>query len=399
VNGVIYTLEKEIWEEVAYTYDIETHKVEMEVVSSFKQFPIRLAWAMTIHKSQGQTYESVELDLTTATFAPGQLYVALSRCTSLEGLYLKMPVKQTHILVEPKVTAFMLKRETITVDQEVLGEGTKEVLEISVSTIHHDEIEVSTALVPSSVQLDHDEIEVTTTALVPVSVQQLDHDENEFKCLKDLADHLQSEKSDQAFLLAHSEESLLVPGNSGLQLDDEPINGTFVVEEIKSVEESLVEGRVSRIAAIEVLCPACNNPCLNHEGSALIFYELVGHSVTCSVCAKACIVPLNAFSLQGNVIARQKPTGQTTQRKKKGRTKKERKSKAGRKTKGKGVRQPMQLSLDIKVINTLNTMGVNKSELFEELLQQYEPFLDAWAELGNEDFIEDDEIDHDEMPD
>ncbi len=115
VGGVVYTLERETWEEIVYTYDHETQKVEAEVASLFTQYPIRLAWALTIHKSQGQTYESVALDLTTATFAPGQLYVALSRCTSLEGLYLKMPVKRTHIIVEPKVQQFMSRRETIVV--------------------------------------------------------------------------------------------------------------------------------------------------------------------------------------------------------------------------------------------------------------------------------------------
>lgn len=175
-----------------------------------------------------------------------------------------------------------------------------------------------------------------------------------------------------------------------------PLDSETVI--VEATPELLAEGRVSRIAAIEVLCPACNNPCINQERSAMITYELVGHSVTCSVCRKACIVPLNAFSLQGNVVAREKPAGQAAKREKKGRTTKERKSKAGRKTKGKGVRQPMQLSLDIKVINTLNAMGVNKSELFEELLQQYEPFLDAWAEFGNAE-EDDDELDHDEMKD
>ena len=116
VGGIVYTLEQETWEEIVYTYDLETQKVEMQVVSSFTQYPLRLAWALTIHKSQGQTYERIALDLTTATFAPGQLYVALSRCTSLEGLSLKMPVKRGHIIVEPKVTAFMLRRETLIVE-------------------------------------------------------------------------------------------------------------------------------------------------------------------------------------------------------------------------------------------------------------------------------------------
>src|SRR5438309_669281 len=73
----------------------------------------RLAWAVTIHKSQGQTYEAVALDLTHDTFAHGQLYVALSRCTSLSGLYLKHPIQDKHIIVEPKVIAFMKRVRVI----------------------------------------------------------------------------------------------------------------------------------------------------------------------------------------------------------------------------------------------------------------------------------------------
>lgn len=130
VDKSVYTLEKETWEEIGYTYDLETQKVEMQVLSSFTQYPLRLAWALTIHKSQGQTYDSIALDLTTATFAPGQLYVALSRATSLEGLSLKMPVKRGHIIVEPKVTTFMSRRETRLV--EAKEEPHSEVSEVAV---------------------------------------------------------------------------------------------------------------------------------------------------------------------------------------------------------------------------------------------------------------------------
>jgi ATP-dependent DNA helicase PIF1 len=280
VGGIVYSLERETWEEIVYTYDHETQKVEAKVASSFTQYPIRLAWALTIHKSQGQTYESVALDLTTATFAPGQLYVALSRCTSLEGLYLKMPVKQAHIIVEPKVTAFMLKRETITA--EVVVEETEEMREISDSPIHHDEIEVSTALVPVSMQFNHDE--------------------------------------------------------------NKPINGTVVAV---GEEPDLLEGKVSHIVAIEVLCPSCATPCVDRvTQSPIITYDLVGHIVLCPGCQKCCIVPLNAFTMQGLVTAREKPEPGVTnsKREKKGRTKKERKSTKGRKAKSGVVREPMQLS-------------------------------------------------------
>lgn len=116
VNGVVHTLEKNTWEEIAYTY--ENDEIKAKVVSSFEQYPIRLAWALTVHKSQGQTYENVCLDLTRPTFAHGQLYVALSRATSLQGLYLKMPVKMRDVIVDPKVTEFMARREAIAIEVE-----------------------------------------------------------------------------------------------------------------------------------------------------------------------------------------------------------------------------------------------------------------------------------------
>lgn len=139
IDGLEYPLELCTWEEVKYEYDPEEGKVKQEVVSSFTQYPIRLAWAMTIHKSQGQTYESVALDLTTSTFAAGQMYVALSRCTSLEGLYLKMPVKAKDIIVDPKVSAFMAKVETIKVEEaEPAPVVVEEVIEVSPVIVHEE---------------------------------------------------------------------------------------------------------------------------------------------------------------------------------------------------------------------------------------------------------------------
>ncbi len=116
----------------------------------------------------------------------------------------------------------------------------------------------------------------------------------------------------------------------------------------------------------------------------MITEDLIGHTVTCVECHTNSLVPLNAFTLAGNVIAYEKPTTSSPNNKadKKGRTQKERKSNAGRKAKSGIVRQPRQLSLDVRTIKTLDAMKVNNSDLFETLLQQYEPFLDTWAEMG-----------------
>lgn len=101
-------LEKETWENIRYTYNKEKDRIEEEELGSFIQYPIRLAWAITIHKSQGLTFERAVID-TGQAFAAGQVYVALSRCTSLQGLYLLSPIYASAIQTDPLVIAFAEK--------------------------------------------------------------------------------------------------------------------------------------------------------------------------------------------------------------------------------------------------------------------------------------------------
>jgi hypothetical protein len=93
------------WKNNRYALDDETKEIKVEEVGSYKQYPVRLAWAVTVHKSQGLTFDEINVDLAD-TFAPGQLYVALSRCRTLEGLTLKSKLRQENIKVDQRVLSY-----------------------------------------------------------------------------------------------------------------------------------------------------------------------------------------------------------------------------------------------------------------------------------------------------
>ncbi len=110
-DGTTFEAAQEIWENTKYTLAEGEQKVTQSSAGSFSQFPLRLAWAITIHKSQGLTFDKAVVDVG-AAFAHGQTYVALSRCRNLEGLILKEKVNAKNIITDPSVAAFMAKAQT-----------------------------------------------------------------------------------------------------------------------------------------------------------------------------------------------------------------------------------------------------------------------------------------------
>ena len=116
--------EKEIWENITYSIDEETKEIKEDVAGSFTQIPLRLAWAITIHKSQGLTFEKAIIDAE-ASFAHGQTYVALSRCTSLEGIILKTRIGSNSIINDRTVDSFNKNVNENLPDEAVLSESEK----------------------------------------------------------------------------------------------------------------------------------------------------------------------------------------------------------------------------------------------------------------------------------
>jgi len=108
-NGEIEEVMPFTWELFNFLFDQKSNSLTSETVGTFTQYPMRLAWAVTIHKSQGKTFDNVIIDIGKGTFVHGQLYVALSRCTHLEGIILKQKIQKKHIFMDWRVVKFITR--------------------------------------------------------------------------------------------------------------------------------------------------------------------------------------------------------------------------------------------------------------------------------------------------
>ena len=108
-DGKIVEVTPYTWELFRYVFNKENKRLDTEILGSFTQYPFRLAWAVTIHKSQGKTFDNVVIDLGRGSFVQGQVYVAISRCTCFEGLIFKKPIQKKHIWIDYHIIRFLTR--------------------------------------------------------------------------------------------------------------------------------------------------------------------------------------------------------------------------------------------------------------------------------------------------
>ena len=128
-DGTIVEVTPHTWELFEYQYDRTTKKISTRKTGSFTQYPIRLAWAVTIHKSQGKTFDRVVIDIGRGAFAHGQVYVALSRCTSFEGITLIKKITKAHIRMDWRVAGFLTRFQYKKADERINLEERRRIIE------------------------------------------------------------------------------------------------------------------------------------------------------------------------------------------------------------------------------------------------------------------------------
>lgn len=139
-DGNTYNLEKEVWEKIQYTYDAREKKVIENLLGTFEQYPVKPAWALTVHKSQGLTFNNIVIDFAGGAFTSGQTYVALSRCTSLEGITLLRPLSARDIIVSMGVVEFSKQfNNQSLIDEALKQEESNRLFRKAVHAFDHNE--------------------------------------------------------------------------------------------------------------------------------------------------------------------------------------------------------------------------------------------------------------------
>ena len=128
-DGTVVEVAQNTWELFKYEYDRSTKKISTKKTGSFTQYPVRLAWAVTIHKSQGKTFEKVVIDIGRGTFAHGQVYVALSRCTNFAGITLTKPITKAHIRMDWRVAKFLSSFQYSKAEEKISYEERRRIVE------------------------------------------------------------------------------------------------------------------------------------------------------------------------------------------------------------------------------------------------------------------------------
>ena len=265
-DGEVYELEQEQWENMQYAYSEKEKKVIENVLGTFRQFPIKPAWALTVHKSQGLTFNNVVIDFAGGAFTSGQTYVALSRCTSLEGITLLKPLNERDIIVSFSVVEFSRRfNDQVAIASALEQEKAAQLYRRSVHAFDHQEFR---DCVDSFVQAKKIS-DVTDNAAVQrlVSVKL-----NRFKAVASQVEKLQGVIDSQNKLLHDLALEYTAMGDQSLGIGDLAGEEEVPYGNRKShLDEIAIKSALANYSKALRICPSCIEATL---GKARLFMTI-----------------------------------------------------------------------------------------------------------------------------
>ena len=250
-DGNEMCVEWEIWENMQYTYNEKEKKVEEKVLGSFSQIPIKPAWALTVHRSQGLTFSHVVIDFAGGAFTGGQTYVALSRCTSLEGITLLKPLSDRDIIVNPAVVDFSRQfNNRQAINEAMEQERANQLYRRAVHAFDHHEFEDCVNYFADAMKIKDQLQNETVKRLIS---RKLNTFKKQLRTIERLQEMIESQKKTlQSLALEYASM-----GDQALSIDESGVVGEGSVSYGKRLDDIAIRSALSNYNKALRIAPDC----------------------------------------------------------------------------------------------------------------------------------------------